>query len=102
MIERWGRPWRDDKWSDFGPVRFLHPRQVGEGWVYHLSGQLASANQSYIALGAWWSGVVEWTEDTVRVRSGMLWGDLAGKATGLGASGTDWLLSLLLLYIPKR
>lgn len=63
----------------------MNPSQVGEGCVYHLSGQLAPANQSYIALGAYWSGVVEWTEDTVRVRSGTLWGDLApGKATGLG------------------
>lgn len=55
------------------------PIAVGEGWVYHLSGQLAPANQSSIALGAYWSGVVEWTEDTVRVRSGTLWGELIEK-----------------------
>lgn len=51
---------------------------MGEGWVYHLSGELAPADEVSIALGAYWSGVVSWTEDSVRVRSGTLWGALTG------------------------
>jgi len=55
------------------------PIAVGEGWVYHLSGELAPADEVSIALGAYWSGVVSWTEDSVRVRSGTLWGELTEK-----------------------
>lgn len=47
---------------------------MGEGWLYHLSGQ--PLQQPAIALGAHWSGVVEWSEDAVRVRAGTLWGEL--------------------------
>ena len=57
-----------------GPASRNQRPEVGEGWLYHLSGQ--PLEQPAIALGAHWSGVVEWSEDAVRVRAGTLWGEL--------------------------
>eukprot|EP00913_Durusdinium_trenchii_P033674 g31523.t1 len=48
---------------------------VGECWAYHTAIKYAQPEEKIIALGAFWSGVVSMSDDTVRVRTGMLWGE---------------------------
>ncbi|CAK9061571.1 unnamed protein product [Durusdinium trenchii] len=49
---------------------------VGECWAYHTAIKYAQPEEKIIALGAFWSGVVSMSDDTVRVRTGMLWGEV--------------------------
>eukprot|EP00435_Cladocopium_sp_Y103_P004325 s1524_g1.t1 len=52
------------------------PIAVGECWAYLTNLQYARPEERIIALGANWSGVVSMTDDTIRVRTGMLWGEV--------------------------
>ncbi|CAJ1347420.1 unnamed protein product, partial [Effrenium voratum] len=53
------------------------PLAVGEAWSYHIGlKSVKDQKEKVIALGNNWAGVVAMTETSVRVKSGMLWGEL--------------------------
>lgn len=52
------------------------PIAVGECWAYLTNLQYARPEERIIALGKNWTGVVSMTDDTIRVRTGMLWGEV--------------------------